>query len=94
MAKTSEVSGYALTIVGGQPSRPRRSQGPAAVPDGIGTILHRAARDAGFKRRLLEDREGSLAECGVNLSGSERAALNAVSAASLLAMIAGISVQD
>jgi len=90
MANQMKDMGIKLTIVGGQPSKLRRSPNLSSVPEGIGKILHRAACDSEFRQRLLEDRAGSLADCGVDLTPSERAALNAVTASSLKAMIASI----
>ncbi len=74
-----------LTIVGGQPSK--RASGPLDVPTGIEKVLCEAARDGAFRRRLIEDRQGSLE--AVVLSDSERAALGAVPDSALEAMIAG-----
>jgi hypothetical protein len=81
-----------LTIVGGQPSKARRLLHPGSLPGGIAKVLRRAATDETFRQQLLEDRQGSLTSCGVDLSPSERAALNAVTSSSLQAMIAGIRV--
>ncbi len=74
-----------LTIVGGQPSRQRKDA--LNVPGGIEKVLCEASRDDAFRRRLIEDRQGSLAS--VTLSDSERAALGAVPDSALEAMIAG-----
>jgi len=74
-----------LTIVGGQPSK--RASGPLDVPTGIERVLCEASRDDAFRRRLIEDRQGSLE--AVALSDSERAALGAVPDSALEAMIAG-----
>jgi hypothetical protein len=90
MTVHTKDSGIKLTIVGGEPSQVRRSFEPNALPEGIGKILRRAADDSVFKQRLLDDRESLLADCGIELTSSERAALNAVTASSLQAMIANI----
>lgn len=74
-----------LTIVGGQPSK--QGRGSMNVPGGIEKVLCAAARDDAFRRRLIEDRQGSLD--AVALSDSERAALGAVPDSALEAMIAG-----
>jgi hypothetical protein len=74
-----------LTIVGGQPSK--RGGGVRNVPTGIEKVLCEAARDEGFRRRLIDDRQGSLES--MTLSDSERAALGAVPDSALEAMIAG-----
>lgn len=75
-----------LTIVGGQPSKLRKHDA-GEVPGGIGEILGRAARDVEFRRRLIEDRKGSLE--GFSLTSSETAALGAVDDSALIAMIDG-----
>ena len=74
-----------LTIVGGQPSK--QENGTLNVPTGIEKVLCEAARDDAFRRRLIDDRQGSLD--GMVLSESERAALGAVPDSALEAMIAG-----
>jgi len=94
MAIQTKDSGIKLTIVGGEPSEVRRSFEPNALPEGIGKILQRAASDHLFKQRLLEDRERLLADCGIELTSSERAALSAVTASSLQAMIASMATGD
>jgi len=68
-------------------SRRKRS---LQVPVGVEKLLYLAARDEGFKQRLLEDRAAALAESGVKLRPSEAAVLGAIDATSLDAMIAGI----
>jgi hypothetical protein len=80
-----------LTIVGGQPSKSRRAANLDTIPGGIGRVLRRAAGDAPFCHDLIENRARSLANCGVELTPSERAALSAVSASSLQAMIASMA---
>lgn len=92
MAIQTKESGIKLTIVGGEPSQVRRGFEPNALPQGIGEILRRAASDHQFRKRLLEDRERLLADCGVELTASERATLGAVTTSSLEAMIANIHV--
>jgi hypothetical protein len=74
-----------LTIVGGQPSK--RGNGSLNVPTGIEKVLCEASRDDAFRRRLIDDRQGSLDV--LVLSDSEMAALGAVPDSALEAMIAG-----
>jgi hypothetical protein len=87
---SNSAASLKLTIVGGQPSKSRRAPNLDTIPGGIGRVLRRAAGDADFCQRLIENRQSSLADCGFELSASEYAALNAVSDQALRAMIDNI----
>jgi hypothetical protein len=78
-----------LTIVGGQPTRKRtrRSAGKIKVPVGFEKALYHAARDEGFKARLLADPERAIDDVGINLRQSELAMLAALTPAALEGMI-------
>jgi len=78
-----------LTIVGGQPpkQRHRRSAGKIKVPVGFEKALYHAARDDGFKTRLLEDPLRAIEEAGIALRPSELAMLATVTPAALERMV-------
>jgi hypothetical protein len=60
------------------------------VPVGVEKLLYLAARDDGFKRRLLDDRAAAIEESGTRLRPSEAAALDAIDSATLERMIGSI----
>jgi hypothetical protein len=78
-----------LTIVGGQPVPHKNSTDDPdiEVPVGVEMLLYRAARNPQFKQQLLDDRAGAIADSGVRLRASERAALQNVSPQVLCNMI-------
>jgi hypothetical protein len=81
-----------LTIVGGQPhgKRRRNFRGKIKVPVGFEKALYHAARDDGFKARLLADPGAAIESVGIKLRSSELAMLRAITPAALDSMIAGI----
>jgi hypothetical protein len=90
MNSSKSETGPQLTIVGGQPSGGHRKGDGGPVPAGVERILRRAAQDAAFRSRLLDDRAACLWDSGVELSASERAALLATGWAALAAMIENV----
>ena len=76
------------TIVGGQP--PSQSTALPPVPTGMQRLLRLASVDEGFRRELLARRGGVAGVAEVELTASERAILEAIPAAQLAAMIAGL----
>ena len=81
-----------LTVVGGQPNKPRgaHAKGTIKVPVGFEKLLYHAARDEGFRKRLLNDREAAIQETRVRLRPSETAMLRVLSDNALEAMIANL----
>ncbi len=80
-----------LTIVGGQPSKRKRLSARVKVPVGLEKILYHAARDTGFKKLLLADRDAAIEKSGVSLRPSEHAMLSVATDDALEAMIAKIN---
>jgi hypothetical protein len=78
-----------LTIVGGQP-RGKRQKGTVKVPVGMEKLLFHAAKDEGFRKKLLSDRQAAIAECGIALRPSEEATLKVISNKALETMIANL----
>lgn len=78
-----------LTAVGRDPRDDRRipDAGSAEIPIGFEMLLFRAAQDREFCQRLLSDREGAIAESGVQLRPSERAMMATLPAPTLARMI-------
>jgi hypothetical protein len=76
------------TIVGGQP--PGHSAELPPVPTGIQRLLRLASVDPAFARELGARRAEMGAAAGIELTASERAILQAIPAAQLQAMIAGL----
>jgi hypothetical protein len=76
------------TIVGGRPPEDGAALPP--VPTGLPRLLRLAAVDEAFRGELLARRAAVAAAAGVTLTPSERAIVDAVPAAHLAAMIAGL----
>ena len=64
-----------------------------SVPIGIEKLLLRAAADAGYRRRLFEDRAGTVEAARGELSASERSILQSVPDETLAAMIGRLDVK-
>ncbi len=90
MAEETKKNTPGLTIVGGQPRKGKRA-GTMSVPVGLEKLLFIAARDDGFKQKLLSDRGAAITEAGVRLRPSEEATLNAIPNAALVTMVEGIN---
>ena len=79
-----------LTIVGGQPSGNDRvipGSENTEVPVGFEMLLYRAAQEPEFRRRLLADRDATIASSGIRLRPAEHATLDVVSTGALSRMI-------
>jgi hypothetical protein len=78
------------TIVGGRPASHRKRK--LRVPIGIEKVLVRAAVDEDFRKQLLEDRDGALADLGDELTPTERTVLSTIPNESLLQMVTNIDI--
>jgi hypothetical protein len=76
-----DPSGTGTTIVGGQPTRPRRPL--RAIPVGIEKLLYAAAIEPDFREALLRDREAAIRARGIALAPSELAMLKLAPASQL-----------
>ncbi len=88
-----ENRGSGPSIVGGQPTG-GRGEDPSTLPVGVERVLFEAASDADFRKALLADRRGALAERTIPLQPSEEAVLFNVSGPALEAMIDNLRVPD
>jgi len=70
--------------------RRRGHRGKIKVPVGLEKALYHAARDDGFKARLLAEPRAAIEEVGISLRPSELAVLSAIPPTALDAMIAGL----
>ncbi len=73
------------TIVGGRPRKPRKVR--INVPAGLEKLMYKAAIDAGFRRRLLEDRAAAVAASRIALTPIEARMLEAIPPERLAASI-------